>query len=110
MDKEKRKGGSYVRLLGNAIEVFGRSVRLPASRPARVATGAAFVTGGIFSFLPVLGIWMLPVGFLILSVDFASVRRWRRRTTVRWGRRKGRPQRIIGRLPHIEPTGKGHGH
>ena len=49
MDTEKRKGGSYVRLRGNAIEVFGRSVRLPASRPARVATGAAFVTGGIFS-------------------------------------------------------------
>ncbi len=64
--------------------------------------GVWLVTGGVFSFLPVLGLWMLPVGLLILSVDFASVRRFRRRTTVRWGRRNGRPVRIVE--TQIEPA------
>nr|WP_245195776.1 hypothetical protein [Aureimonas populi] len=76
-----------MRLKGNAIEVFGRRVKLPASRLARVGLGIAFVLGGIFSFLPVLGVWMLPLGLLILSIDFVLVRRWRRRFSVKWGRR-----------------------
>lgn len=79
---QKRK--RYFRLRGNTIEVFGRSIRLPASRFARVGLGIAFIIGGIFSFLPVLGVWMLPVGLIILSIDFAIVRRWRRRSTVWW--------------------------
>ena len=29
----------------------------------------AFVAGGVFSFLPVLGIWMLPLGLLLLAID-----------------------------------------
>ena len=78
----------YFRLKGNTIEVFGRSIRLPASRLARVALGIAFILGGLLSFLPVLGVWMLPVGLIILSIDFAIVRRWRRRSTVWWARRR----------------------
>jgi hypothetical protein len=40
----------------------------------------------MFSFLPVLGIWMLPLGLVILSVDWAFVRRWRRQAEVRLSR------------------------
>ncbi|WP_246333017.1 hypothetical protein [Aureimonas mangrovi] len=87
MTDQPRERRNYIRLRGNAVEVFGRTIRLPASRVARVGLGVAFVIGGIFSFLPVLGIWMLPVGLLILSIDFVIVRRWRRRLSVRWGRR-----------------------
>jgi uncharacterized protein (DUF2062 family) len=67
---------------------FGRySVPLPRSRTARIATGAALMVGGTFSFLPVLGLWMLPAGALVLSADSAAIRRLRRRTEVWWGRR-----------------------
>ena len=84
-----------MRLRGNTIEIFGRTIRLPANRLARMALGVAFMLGGVFSFLPVLGVWMLPVGLLILSVDLRFVRRWRRRTEVRWGRRQRR-QSLLG--------------
>jgi hypothetical protein len=67
---------------------FGHySVPLPRSRTARIATGAALMVGGTFSFLPILGLWMLPAGALVLSADSAAVRRLRRRTEVWWGRR-----------------------
>ncbi len=91
---------SFVRLRGNTIEVFGRSLRLPANRLARMGLGLAFIVGGLLSFLPVLGIWMLPVGLLILSIDLRFVRRWRRRTEVRWGRRQRR-RTLLGTT---EPT------
>jgi len=67
---------------------FGRySVPLPRSRAARIATGAALMLGGTFSFMPVLGLWMLPAGALVLSADSAAIRRLRRRTEIWWGRR-----------------------
>jgi hypothetical protein len=74
------------------IRLFGRDVRLPASRVARLALGGAFVAGGSLGFLPVLGFWMVPVGLMVLSVDSPKVRRFRRRSEVR-GFRKWRALR-----------------
>ncbi len=51
--------------------------------------GLALVVGGLLGFLPILGYWMIPLGLVVLSVDFAPVRRGRRRLQVWWGRRKG---------------------
>jgi hypothetical protein len=36
--------------------------------------------------LPVLGIWMIALGLLVLSCEFAAIRRWRQRFAVEWGR------------------------
>lgn len=70
---------------------FGpRVVTLPGNRLARIGLGVAFVLGGVFSILPVLGLWMLPLGLMILSVDFAGARRLRRRAAVAMARRFGR--------------------
>lgn len=33
------------------------------------------MVGGVFSFLPVLGLWMLPLGILLLAEDFVFFRR-----------------------------------
>jgi membrane-bound ClpP family serine protease len=44
-------------------------VRRPAARLIRIPLGILLVLGGIFSFLPVLGIWMLPLGLLLLALD-----------------------------------------
>jgi membrane protein implicated in regulation of membrane protease activity len=76
----------FFRLRGRIIEVFGRQLALPDSRIGRVAIGTLFCFGGLLWFLPVLGLWMLPLGFLILSIDIAIIRRWRRRHDVRWAR------------------------
>lgn len=44
-------------------------IRQPKARAARIPVGVLMVLGGVFSFLPVLGIWMLPFGLLLLAVD-----------------------------------------
>ncbi len=45
----------------------------PASR--RVPAGVGLIAGGIFSFLPVLGIWMLPLGVVLLAKDIPPLRK-----------------------------------
>lgn len=44
-------------------------IRRPSSRLVRLPLGVLLILGGIFSFLPVLGIWMLPLGLLLLALD-----------------------------------------
>jgi hypothetical protein len=68
-------------------------IRLPRSRWQRIALGWLLILGGMLGFLPVLGFWMLPLGLALLSVDLPSVRRRRRKLSVWWGRRNGRPAR-----------------
>jgi purine-cytosine permease-like protein len=58
----------------------------PASRTGRLVVGILCIFGGLLGFLPVLGFWMVPLGLIILSVDFPFVRRFRRRSEVRLGR------------------------
>lgn len=40
----------------------------------RMPVALLFVFGGLFSFLPVLGVWMLPFGLLLLAVDLPHLR------------------------------------
>ena len=68
------------------IKFLGFNVRVPSHPILRVSFGVILVVGGLLGFLPILGFWMLPLGFVILSIDFAIVRRWRRKATVRLGR------------------------
>ena len=70
-----------------------RKDKLPRSRIARIVIGVLLVIGGLLGFLPILGFWMIPLGLLVLSVDLPSVRRWRRRLEVKWGRRGKRKER-----------------
>ena len=37
--------------------------------------GVALIGGGVLSFLPVLGIWMLPLGVALLAQDVPVIRR-----------------------------------
>jgi hypothetical protein len=67
------------------VKFAGYSIRVPSHPIVRVALGVLLVIGSIFSFLPVLGIWMLPLGLVILSIDFAIIRRFRRWLAVKLG-------------------------
>ncbi len=62
--------------------------------PIRFPIALVLIVGGLFSFLPVLGIWMLPLGLLLLAVDLPVLRGpisvfiiRGRRTGKRWLRR-----------------------
>ncbi|AZO29807.1 MULTISPECIES: hypothetical protein [Mesorhizobium] len=70
------------------ITILGREFTMPRSRGARIAIGVLLTVGGILGFLPILGFWMIPLGLLVLSYEFALVRRHRRRFVVWWQRRR----------------------
>ena len=82
---------------------FGKySFVAPGNRIVRIALGLALVIlGGAFGFLPVLGYWMVPVGFLILATDVPPIRRFNRRVTVAvvgwWNNRKSHTERKAAR-------------
>jgi len=61
--------------LGAAV----RFLRQPSGRWLRIPAGVLLIVGGIFSFLPILGLWMLPLGFVLLAEDLPVLRSWRSR-------------------------------
>jgi hypothetical protein len=43
-------------------------------RRVRLPVACLFILGGLVSILPFFGIWMLPLGFLLLAVDLPALR------------------------------------
>ncbi len=63
-----------------------RALKTTPNHHLRKTVGGAFVVGGLFGFLPILGYWMIPVGLALLAVDFPLARRLYRNLIVWWGR------------------------
>ena len=57
------------RRVPTSVSKFIWWLRLPSSFAVRLVIAILLVLGGIFSFLPVLGVWMLPLGFLLIAQD-----------------------------------------
>jgi hypothetical protein len=79
----------------DALERLAPALRGPMSTlrkdswfPIRFPIALILIAGGIFSFLPVLGVWMLPLGLLLLAVDLPILRGPISALIIR-GRRKG---------------------
>ena len=53
---------------------FVNWLRQPSSRLVRMPLALLLILGGIFSFLPVLGLWMLPLGLLLFAQDVPMLR------------------------------------
>lgn len=69
-------------------------LRSPSNAIVRVPVAFLMILGGIFSFLPGLGLWMLPLGLLFLAIDIIQLREpvtkyavLGQRTVVNWIRR-----------------------
>jgi hypothetical protein len=52
-----------------------RWLRKPAARWLRIPAGLLLIVGGVFAILPVLGLWMPPLGLVLLAEDFPPARR-----------------------------------
>lgn len=50
-------------------------LREPQQKWLRLPAGMLLIVGGLFSFLPILGLWMLPLGIALLAEDFALCRK-----------------------------------
>ncbi len=62
-------------------------LRKPSSRLVRIPLAIVLMAGGIFSFLPVLGLWMLPLGLLLFAQDIPMLQKPTART-LGWIERK----------------------
>jgi len=45
----------------------------------RLFLGVLLMIGGVFAILPVLGLWMLPLGFAVAALDVRAIRQWLQR-------------------------------
>lgn len=55
--------------LSPRLAKFVSWLRRPSSRLVRIPLAILLVVGGVFSFLPILGLWMLPLGLLLIAQD-----------------------------------------
>ncbi|CAP55777.1 putative membrane protein [Gluconacetobacter diazotrophicus PA1 5] len=62
-------------------------LRVPSRRPVRLVAGGLLCMGGFLFFLPVLGLWMLPLGLLLLSEDVPLLRRFMDRILIHIARK-----------------------
>src|SRR5690349_7597543 len=75
-DKE-RLDREFDRLEGKlpgSVGRFTRRLRKPSWRWVRLAVGILLILGGVLSFLPVLGLWMIPLGLLLIGQDVPFLR------------------------------------
>ena len=72
MSKQRRRLQRQFKALETLMPRLKRPIRaiLKDRREVwRIPLGIALIIGGLLPFLPVLGLWMLPLGLLILAVD-----------------------------------------
>ena len=59
----------FQRRLPPRMAAFVGWLRRPSSRWVRIPMALLLVIGGVFSFLPILGLWMLPLGLVLIAQD-----------------------------------------
>jgi hypothetical protein len=97
MTRRERRFQRQFRALERLVPPLRRPLdRLRQDRwfPIRLPLAILLTIGGLFWFLPILGLWMLPAGLLLLAVDLPHLRGpisafviRGRRITQRWLRR-----------------------
>jgi hypothetical protein len=63
--------------LRSGLPWLGGSLHLLQSDRAalvRLPLSLILILGGLFSFLPFLGVWMLPLGLMLLALDIPALR------------------------------------
>src|SRR5579883_2016306 len=83
--------------LPRGLQPAVRWLRRPSSRSLRIPAGILLIGGGLLSVLPLFGLWMLPLGLVLLAEDIAPLRRARDRLLD--GIERRRPHWLHGRRP-----------
>lgn len=77
--REERRLNRQFKMLSKTVPGIGGPISAVqpggSARMLRLPAALLLIAGGVFSFLPGLGIWMLPLGFLLLAVDVPVLRR-----------------------------------
>jgi hypothetical protein len=73
-DRERRLE-LLVRQLPRRFQAAVRRLRQPAARWMRIPAGLLLIVASLFFILPVFGLWMLPLGLVLLAEDVPPLRR-----------------------------------
>jgi hypothetical protein len=65
-DRERRLD-LLVRRLPQRLQAVVLGLRRPAARWIRIPAGLLLIVASLFSILPILGLWMLPLGLVLLA-------------------------------------------
>ncbi|MBB2202951.1 hypothetical protein [Gluconacetobacter tumulisoli] len=74
-DNRERRIELLIGRLPSQLQPPVRWLRRPAARWVRVPAGILLVVASLFALLPVFGLWMLPLGLLLLAEDVPAIRR-----------------------------------
>ncbi|HSU98882.1 MAG TPA: hypothetical protein VLI91_02135 [Roseiarcus sp.] len=96
----ERRLRRLLRRLPSRMQAVTRWLRKPASRWARIPAGILLILGGCLAILPLFGLWMLPLGLMLLADDVPALRRlrdllldWLERRRPNWFAAAGRATR-----------------
>jgi hypothetical protein len=89
--RAERRLDRLISKLPRRMRTFIRWARHPSRVWLRVPLGILLFFGGFLAILPVFGLWMTPLGLILLAQDFGPVRRavyrlinWIARRRPRW--------------------------
>ena len=95
----ERRLRRLLRRLPSRMQAITRWLRKPTSRWARLPAGILLILGGCLAILPVFGLWMFPLGLMLLADDIPPLRRsrdraldWLERRRPNWFAATGRAQ------------------
>jgi hypothetical protein len=78
-ERHERRLERLIDRLPNRAQAPTRWLRRPSARWVRVPAGLLLIFGGLLAVLPLLGLWMLPLGLILLAEDIPPLRRGRDR-------------------------------
>jgi len=89
--QRERRINLLMRRLPSRMQDAMRWLRRPSARWVRIPAAILLMAGSLLSLLPIFGVWMLPLGLLLLAEDVAPLRRatdrilaWIERRHPRW--------------------------
>ncbi len=73
--RHRRRLESLIDRLPGRVRTSVRWLLRPESRWARIPAGVGLILGGFLAVLPVFGLWMLPLGVILIAEDLPILRR-----------------------------------
>lgn len=76
-DRQWRRLDRQFQAMSRAFPFLGASITAIRRRPAifvRLPLAVLLLLGGFLAFLPIFGLWMIPLGLLLLAVDLPLLR------------------------------------
>ncbi len=74
-ERRERRLGYLIDRLPRRFQSAVRWLRRPSSRWVRIPAAILLIGGSFLSILPVFGLWMLPLGLVLLAEDVPMLRR-----------------------------------